>query len=446
MFTDRTDGAAKLVEKLKNIDKKNTIVLALPRGGVPVADIIASKLGLEFDILSVKKIGFPANPELALGAVTEDGAIYINDTIRKMSGLSEKELDVLIKKNQELAVNKSRYFRFGKEGISVKGKNVIIVDDGIATGATIEACINQVKRVGARKIMIAVPVAPKDILEKLLHQVDEIFVLETPSPFVSVSKWYENFDQVYDTEVREIFEKHQEKFETIEEIMDLGEIKLKAKVSKVIDNKAWIIFVHGSGSSRLSERNNQVAKVLNKGGLSTLLFDLLTLKEDSVESNRFNIELLKKRLVLAINWLVNSEYYDPSTPIGLFGASTGAAAAIKVAAQFKDFPIYAVVCRGGRPDLADRDELRDVTIPTLLIIGGMDYQVLELNKKAYEQLPNSEIQLIAGATHLFEESGTMESVSELTKEWFLDKLENFDSINFLTQKPNFFGDIGKQLH
>lgn len=184
--------------------------------------------------------------------------------------------------------------------------------------------------------------------------------------------------------------------------------------------RGLVIFAHGSGSSRWSPRNRAVAEALNGAGLATFLFDLLNPEEEKQVRNRFDIELLTHRLTNVTHWLRDRE--DVSyLPLGYFGASTGAAAALRAAALLGD-RVSAVVSRGGRPDLA-RDLLHEVTCPVLLIVGARDYEVLDLNNEAYERLgPNCEITLIPGATHLFEEPGAMDEVVEQSREWFLKNL------------------------
>ncbi len=184
--------------------------------------------------------------------------------------------------------------------------------------------------------------------------------------------------------------------------------------------KGVIIFAHGSGSSRLSPRNNFVANVLNKAGFATLLADLLTEEEDNNYDNRFDIDLLSRRLIAITDWArKNTDLKDH--PIGYFGASTGAAVALDAAAA-DGYDIKAVVSRGGRPDLSKSLPL--ITIPTLLIVGGYDDVVIDLNQKAYDQLKcEKEIKIVEGATHLFEEKGTLEQVAELAKEWFVRYLK-----------------------
>jgi pimeloyl-ACP methyl ester carboxylesterase len=182
-----------------------------------------------------------------------------------------------------------------------------------------------------------------------------------------------------------------------------------------------VLFAHGSGSSRHSLRNRYVAKVLQQAGLATLLMDLLTTDEDALDAQtgalRFDVELLARRLVDVTSWLID----QPQTaqlPIWYFGASTGAAAAL-VAAANRPNSVSAVVSRGGRPDLAG-DALRHVVAPTLLIVGGRDTLVLELNRKAFAELPGEKkLEIVPDATHLFEEPGALESVAQLAKSWFV---------------------------
>jgi pimeloyl-ACP methyl ester carboxylesterase len=177
-----------------------------------------------------------------------------------------------------------------------------------------------------------------------------------------------------------------------------------------------VVFVHGSGSSRLSPRNTKVATALNDGGIATLLFDLLTPPEETDRANVFNIPLLAGRLLETVSWLRQQPELT-RLPLGLFGASTGAAAALLAAAELPD-RFSAVVSRGGRPDLAG-DALPKVIVPTLLIVGGADYSVIELNKRALERLGGTKsLEIVPGATHLFSEPGTLDAVIELATQWF----------------------------
>ena len=197
--------------------------------------------------------------------------------------------------------------------------------------------------------------------------------------------------------------------------MPVGKIMLKGELFIPLNAETVIIFSHGSGSSRFSKRNQMVAKYLHKKNFGTLLFDLLTEEEDQHYQNRFNIDLLTKRLAGATEWLEELPAAKDCR-IGYFGASTGAASALKASAVLPQ--INAVVSRGGRPDLV-MDDLHNVEAPTLLIVGSLDYDVLQLNKEAYIQLQcEKKLEVIEGATHLFEEQGMMEKVCERAGAWF----------------------------
>jgi putative phosphoribosyl transferase len=183
---------------------------------------------------------------------------------------------------------------------------------------------------------------------------------------------------------------------------------------------AVIAFAHGSGSSRFSPRNMAVAEGLNAQGFGTLLFDLLSSDEEADRANVFNVPLLAERLVDAINWLARESLPNPR-PLGLFGASTGAAAALVVAARLGD-RIGAVVSRGGRPDLAGQT-LDEIRTPTLLIVGGADYGVIELNEEALTHLKGPRaLQIVPGASHLFPEPGALEAVIDHAARWFAHHL------------------------
>jgi putative phosphoribosyl transferase len=207
----------------------------------------------------------------------------------------------------------------------------------------------------------------------------------------------------------------------------IGPLGLAGTLHLPASASALVVFAHGSGSSRFSPRNMAVANALNAQGIATLLFDLLTQDEDRDRSNVFDIQLLAGRLVDVVHWIDN----DPelaSLPLGLFGASTGAAAAMVTAAQLGS-RIGAVVSRGGRPDLADV-ALERVTAPTLLIVGGLDYGVIELNEQAYARLTAPKaIEIVPGATHLFPEEGTLELAIAYAARWFKTHLGSHVRIN-----------------
>lgn len=199
-------------------------------------------------------------------------------------------------------------------------------------------------------------------------------------------------------------------------LIPVHNVELKGRLRIANNQKGLVIFSHGSGSGRLSSRNNYVADFLQFQGFSSLLFDLLTEHEDMIYDNRFDINLLSQRLIKVTQWIFKHEEVIDQ-PIGYFGASTGAASALYAAAHLQD-KIKAIVSRGGRPDLA-MPILHEIKAPTLLIVGGDDQPVIHLNQKAYNELDCiKNMEIVEGATHLFGEPGKLEQVAELSTNWF----------------------------
>jgi predicted alpha/beta-hydrolase family hydrolase len=204
--------------------------------------------------------------------------------------------------------------------------------------------------------------------------------------------------------------------ETEPRLVEIPPLGLEAELAVPAEARAIVLFAHGSGSSRLSPRNTRVAKALRRAGLGTLLFDLLTPSEGEDRRLVFDVELLADRLIQATAW-VRAQEAAASLAVGYFGASTGAAATL-IAAARRDNPVGAIVSRGGRPDLAGRF-LAQVRAPTLLVVGSLDREVLELNRQALAALRcEKRLATVPGATHLFEEPGTLEAVIDLASDWF----------------------------
>jgi dienelactone hydrolase len=202
--------------------------------------------------------------------------------------------------------------------------------------------------------------------------------------------------------------------------LEVGPVSVGGTLTLPDQAVGLVVFAHGSGSSRFSPRNRQVAAALNEAGLGTLLIDLLTADEEQVDLRtaelRFDISLLADRVVGAVDWAA-----ELGVPLGAFGASTGAAAALVAAAERPEL-VQAVVSRGGRPDLAG-EALPGVEAPTLLIVGGNDPVVLDLNRQAMERIEaETRLEVVPGASHLFEEPGTLDEVVRLARDWFLEKL------------------------
>ncbi|MGW3623694.1 phosphoribosyltransferase family protein [Streptomyces sp. NPDC000880] len=435
LFTDRMDAGRRLADALRHVRGESPVVLGLPRGGVPVAFQVARALGAPLDVIVVRKLGVPYHRELGYGAIGEGGVRVISDDIVQRSGVGRDELETVERAEEAELARQAKRFRANRPRTDIRGRTVIIVDDGIATGATAAAACEVVRAQGAARVVLAVPVAPPDAVAWLRTKADEVVCLSTPRAFRAVGEWYQDFSQTSDEEVVALLaqaaargDEDRAGGETEVEV-DAGGVRLAGDLTLPRGTEEIVMFAHGSGSSRHSPRNRQVAAALNRGGLGTLLFDLLTPAEEADRANVFDIETLAGRLVDATRWLRERE----SAQIGYFGASTGAAAALRAAATFgalassgaggdADADIAAVVSRGGRPDLAG-PHLADVRAPTLLIVGGSDPLVLELNRQAQAQLRcENRLEVVPGATHLFEEPGALDTVADLARDWFTSHL------------------------
>ncbi|MEU9201626.1 phosphoribosyltransferase [Streptomyces sp. NPDC048332] len=420
LFADRADAGQKLAEALRPMASCDPVVLGLPRGGVPVAFRVAEELGAALDVIVVRKLGVPYRPELGFGAIGEGGVRVISEDIVARGGLSEADVAAVEEAEEAELLRRARAFRGNRPRIPLAGRTVIVVDDGIATGATALAACEVARAQGAARVVLAVPVAPPDAAERLGDRVDELVCLSAPPGFSAVGEWYRDFGQTPDEEVVSLLTRAAapDSSRTAAEVaVEAGGVTLPGELTPAGGTGALVVFAHGSGSSRHSPRNRSVAAALNRAGLGTLLFDLLTPAEEADRANVFDIGTLAGRLVDATAWVRRR---TPG-PVGLFGASTGAAAALQAAATAPT-GIGAVVSRGGRPDLAG-GSLGDVRAPTLLIVGGDDTQVLELNRQAQGRLRcENRLDVVTGATHLFEEPGALDEVAELARDWFTGHL------------------------
>jgi len=211
LFRDRVEAGRRLAEALAGFGGFGCVVLAIPRGGVVVGFEVASRLGCMLDVVVPRKIGAPYQPELAIGAVTEDGGVIVEHEIAKLVGASEDYIkEAAGREIREIRRRVDRY-REGRPPVEVRGKDVILVDDGIATGATMRAAISYVRKLGARRVIVAVPVAPPETVEKIRREADEVICLHTPSDFYAIGQFYENFEQTTDEEVIRLLKRIREK-------------------------------------------------------------------------------------------------------------------------------------------------------------------------------------------------------------------------------------------
>ncbi|MBE1494007.1 putative phosphoribosyl transferase [Amycolatopsis lexingtonensis] len=427
-FADRAAAGHRLAERLTRFRDENPVVTGLPRGGVPVAFAVARALRAPLDVIVVRKLGLPWRPELAFGALGEDEVRVIDENMVRRTGLTTDQIAAVTEtEGAELRRRVSR-LRSGRERIPLADRTVIVVDDGVATGATARAACRVAKAQGAARVVLAVPVATRDAAADLRASADDVVCLRTPADFRAVGQWYRDFRPTSDAEVGDLLRRAAEdRRPPPAPLLRDDEVALRSAGAVLPGHltlpggpTGLVVFAHGSGSSRHSPRNRHVAAVLNRAGLGTLLFDLLAPAEEADRTKVFDIPLLAGRLAEATNWL-RTQPGTTGLPVGYFGASTGAAAAL-VAAAGADVDVRAIVSRGGRPDLAGA-ALHRVRAPTLLIVGGADDVVLRLNRRARAAMPGETcLAVVPGATHLFEEPGALDQVAYLARDWFTTRL------------------------
>jgi putative phosphoribosyl transferase len=397
---------------------------------------VARSLSAPLDVIVVRKLGVPYQPELALGAVGEGGVLVLNQDVVAVADLDRSELAVIEQRERAELARRAQRFRRDRPRVSLTGRTALVVDDGIATGATARAACQVARAQGAARVVLAVPACSPHTARSMRHEVDELVALETPADFTAVGQAYADFRPTGDEEVEELLRRFAQvvpgpvagsasaaadpplRDEEIEVVA--GPSRLAGHLTVPEHPLGVVVFVHGSGSSRHSPRNRAVAGVLQEAGLATLLFDLLTPDEEADRAAVFDIELLAARLTRVTAW-VREQPECRSLPVGFFGASTGAGAALWAAAD-PHTDVAAVVSRGGRPDLAG-PRLAAVRAPTLLIVGARDDVVLELNEAAAARLCcEHRLVVVPQATHLFEEPGTLAAAAHLARDWFVARL------------------------
>jgi putative phosphoribosyl transferase len=422
IFADRADAGRRLATLLAHLRGYPVVVLGLPRGGVPVALEVALSLAAPLDVIVVRKLGVPTQPELAMGAVGEDGVLVINPEVLRQAGVPDAVVAAVRDREQaEVGARAARY-RTSRPREPLAGRVAVVVDDGIATGATARAACQVARAQGAVRVVLAVPVAPPGWETRIAGAADELVCAYVEPGFTSVGQFYADFTQTTDDEVAACLKRAASPPPSPgwagEVAPVVGPTRLAGYLTVPDNAKGIVLFAHGTGSGRNSPRNRYVAGVLHDAGLGTLLFDLLTPEEELDRANVFDIGLLARRLTEATDWLRAQPWPGAgNAALGYFGASTGAAAAVWAAAE-PGVRVAAVVSRGGRPDLA-ADRLAEVTAPTLLIVGGEDHVVLDLNRQAQAKLRcENRLDVVPGATHLFEEPGTLTTAATLARDWF----------------------------
>lgn len=402
-------------------------MIALDSQSVPVARHVSERLNCELDVLVVADVHDPQDsqdlpdPSGVIGAVTEGGVSVVDRIVCGNRRVDPATLEIAIHRGLSEASRRALVVRGGRALIELRSRPVIIVDDRIESAMRMSAAISALRRSGVNHVVAAAPIGERTAVENLQIAADEVIcpivVADDHNGDRSSTDWYEEPESVTDSDAAAML-RMATRQEVVIEVGDPHGRGWQVQGTLAVPRAARgvVIFAHGSGSSRWSPRNCEVAASLNDAGFATLLFDLLTEEEGTDRVLVFDIEYLAERLIAVVDWCAGDDRLR-HLPIGVFGASTGAAAALIAAARRPD-PIRAVVSRGGRPDLA-WESLPQVDAPTLLIVGGDDEQVLKLTEQVLAQFGGLvRLEVVPGATHLFEEPGALEQVSLLAGSWF----------------------------
>lgn len=425
-FRDRHEAMRGLATALARYRGAHAVVLAIPRGAVPMGRQLADELEADFDVVLVRKLGAPGQPELAIGAVDEHGSVTLN-ALAERSGAdaayvhasAAHELDVIRRRRQ-------RYGR-GRAPLPLAGRTVIVVDDGLATGATMRAALQAVRAQAPARVVCAVPVAARDSLGAVAPLADEVVCLATPSPFQAVSAYYRDFATVDDDEVERVLRGEGRHAPGPAEgagdgTGDVSDVRIAAphavlagELAMPAHARGLVLFAPGGGSRR-GARERSIAAALQRRGIGTLLVDLSTVDEGHDPAARGDVPRLAQRLQAALAWA--GDVGAPGLPVGLFGSGTGAAAALIVAAAHPR-EVAAVATAGARVDRVDEDVLAQVRTPVLLLVGGEDGAVLACNRQAQAAMARwASLEVVEGATHRFEEPGALARVAEAAGYWF----------------------------
>ena len=352
-FRDRAEAGKVLGEALAFLAGAHPVVLALPRGGVPVAAEVAACLDAPLDVIVVRTLRLPSQPERGFGAIGEGGVRLFDADLVQRARMSQAEVDLVETREREELGRRLRRYRAVQPPLALEGRTVVIVDDGLATGATAMAAVQVARAKGARHIVLAVPVAPPATVRQLQPLVDRLVCPVVADKFAAEASWYEESGPTSDREVAELLVRHRRPGRPAapavdrQVVVDAEGALLPGRLEVPAGATGLVLFAHGSGNSPHGPHSQVFASALHAAGLGTLLFDLLTEEEGAQRWNVFNVDLLGSRLVAASEW-VHRQPEVSGLPYGYLGASTGGGAALW-AAGAPGGHASVVVSRGGGP-------------------------------------------------------------------------------------------------
>jgi predicted phosphoribosyltransferase/dienelactone hydrolase len=417
-FRDRYDAGEKLAASLEGRGFEKAVVLGIPRGGVPLATVVARALEGELGVVVARKLGAPGNPELAIGATTAIGVTYVNSEVAAQVGADKRYVEAEERRQVEEAQRREQLFD-GSRRPRMQGRTVIVVDDGIATGATAIAAVRSIKAEGAESVILAIPVGPPETVQRLREEADEVVCLDENPGFWAVGQFYDEFEPVSDDEVRQILDDFVPVAADPERrvIIQRDGISLAGILATPAGQGPFplVIFVHGLGSSKESPRNQVIAENLVNAGIATLLFDLSGHGESSPDA-RPQLVAYAADLEAAFYW-ARSQPEVRNDLIGIAGSSLGATVAVKALGEGRVRPRTMVL----RAPPIEPEEFSKVHVPSLVLIGSEDplRSSVQIGVAGNTGLT---LAVVEGASHLFEEPGTLEEALHRTVDWFAASL------------------------
>ncbi|USX54521.1 phosphoribosyltransferase family protein [Lentzea sp. HUAS12] len=421
-FTDRSQAGRLLGGRLDHLRDQNAVVLAVPRGGVPVAVEVANALEAPLDVVVVRKLGLPFQPDVAAGAIAEGGVRVLDQRVSRLSGLTRSELAAVEHDQRRELLRRLRRFRRHRP-VPLKGRVAVVVDDGAATGASARAACRVARARGAARVVLATPVCPADVVGLLLQDADEVVALTTPPDFDAVGRHYDDFRQVGDAEIVHALtpatggpppRRRVTRQRSIE--IPVGRIRLQADLAVPQHPVSVVVFAQAGCSARHSSRVRYLAAELNRAGVATVLAGLLTQEEELDRAAVTDVSLLGHRLTAVTRW-ARSEPGHRSLPVGCFGTGCAAAAALRAGADPRA-GLAAVLGLSGHLDLAE-PWLGRVRPPTLLVVGSGDAAGIAVHERLVPRLRcEHRFVVVHRANGRFDEPEALDTVSRLAHDWF----------------------------
>lgn len=450
-FTDRTDAGRRLAQALAPFEDKNPLVVALPRGGVPVGYEVARSLGAPLDVLVTRRLLAPGDENVNIGAIGPGGVRYLDTAKIRDLGITDGQLEDLAADASAEVEARSRRFRGTSRPLSVRGRIVILVDDGIMDDASARLAARILRSLGPKRLILATPVAPPRTLEVLRDEVDGLVFLVSPEDVGSLDTWYREYPEISDGDVETYLHEAHKDLERIAEKgrrppevrvepppamaqravkIEVGDKTLNGLLAIPEDAKGVVLFGHSSGSNRYTPRNQQLAEQLREAGLATLLVDLLTPEEaaEDVRTQRYRSDIgtLARRVIGAIDWLAE-QANTKVLPVAAYGTGTSAALGV-VAARQRPERVQALIGRSGRMDLV-QSALDEIEVPMLLIVGEEDTETLEINREALQALAGpAELMLVPETGPIFEAPEVIEMMAEGIAGWCHQHLPGLEAL------------------